>query len=221
MLWDAEHGGAAVSVTVTPGYHDGVAPFGSFQGALLNYFEIDPNGDGLVTYNEAQYDVGIIGLSTNVGAQTGWFGLYTHPLSGVNSDPGTLTMTGYPVGFDGGGGPRMMNDFIASSYAGSANNDGNWTLDFATAGPGRGDVLPGDLGAPLWGEGFGLDPGPYILGVVSTFSWAADVTLTFNDIMAWIGGNDYLLPPVPVGLVDQVNLTGHSLAVDAAHQLFG
>ena len=35
MLWDAEHGGSAVSVTVIPGYNDGAAPFGIYQGALL------------------------------------------------------------------------------------------------------------------------------------------------------------------------------------------
>src|SRR5512139_1325623 len=52
MLWDAEHGGAAVSVTVSPGMNNGVAPIGSFQGALFNFFKIDPDGDGKVTHSE-------------------------------------------------------------------------------------------------------------------------------------------------------------------------
>jgi V8-like Glu-specific endopeptidase len=198
MLWDAEHGGAAVSVTVSPGLNNGVAPIGSFQGALFNYFMIDTDGDGKITHSESQSDVGIIGLSTNVGAQTGWFGLETHPLHGVNSDPGALTLTGYPVFEVGnGGGPRMLNDYIAVSPAGSANNAGNWTFDFATTGPARGDVLPGDLGAPLWLDGHGSihngNNGPYILGVDSTFGWAADVTHTIDTLVAWINGNDYLM----------------------------
>jgi V8-like Glu-specific endopeptidase len=197
MLWQAEHGGSAVSVKVIPGYHDGVAPFGSYQGALFSYYPIDQDGNGLVTHQESQWDVGIIGLSQNVGAQTGTFGIEWHPLHGVNSDPETVTLTGYPAGLDGAHGPRMMNDHIAVSAAGSANNNGNWTLDFATAGPGKGDVLPGDLGAPLWLEGHGSihngNNGPYIVGVDSTSSWAADVSYSFNQLMAWINGNDYLM----------------------------
>jgi V8-like Glu-specific endopeptidase len=189
MLWDAEHGGTAVSVKVIPGYHDGVAPFGSYQGALFSYYPIDQDGNGLVNHDESQYDVGIIGLSTKVGAQTGWFGLETHPLTGPNSDPEALTLTGYPAIFDGARGPRMMNDYI-----GVSPNDKLMTFDYASA---TADIRPGDLGAPLWLEGHGSihngDNGPYILGVSSTYGWAADITKTFDQIMAWMKGNDYLL----------------------------
>ena len=211
MLWDAEHGGSAVSVTVIPGYNDGAAPFGIYQGALFSYYPIDQNGDGLVTHQEAQWDVGIIGLSSPVGNLTGTFGLET------NSDPSTVTLTGYPAGFDGDYGPRMMNDSIAVSV-----DDNFWTFDYATTGAGRGDILPGDLGAPLWLEGHGSihngNNGPYIVGVDSTYGWAADVTYSINQLMAWIDGNNYL---VPVEVVDQVNLIGHDSAIDAIHNLLG
>ena len=113
MLWDTEHGGAAVSVTVTPGYNDGVAPFGTFQGALISYFPIDQDGNGIVNHDEVQWDVGIIGLSKNVGGQTGSFGIKTHPLTGPNSEPESLILTGYPASLDGDHGPRMMNDLLA------------------------------------------------------------------------------------------------------------
>jgi hypothetical protein len=38
------------------------------------------------------------------------------------------------------------------------------------------------------------------MGVDSTLGWAADVTKTFDQLKAWISGNDYLLPvsEVPV-----------------------
>jgi len=75
MLWDKEHGGAASSVTVTPGYNNGVAPFGTYQGALLSYYPVDQDGNGIVNRDEVQFDVGIIGLSTNVEGQTGSFGI--------------------------------------------------------------------------------------------------------------------------------------------------
>jgi len=192
MLWDAEHGGAAASITVIPGYNNGVAPFGSFQGALFSYYPIDQDGNGLVTHQESQWDVGIIGLSQNVGAQTGTFGLETHPLHGVNSDIANVMLTGYPDILDGAGGPRIFNDhLLALGDAGS--NGGNWTIDFLKAA----NVLPGDLGAPLWVEGHGLihngNNGPYIVGVDSTFNWAADVTYSINQLNAWIHDNDYLM----------------------------
>ena len=47
---------------------------------------------------------------------------------------------------------------------------------------------------------------------------AADVIYSINQLMAWIDGNDYLLP---VELVDQVNLIGHDSAIDAIHNLLG
>jgi V8-like Glu-specific endopeptidase len=215
MLWDAEHGGAAVSVKVIPGYHDGVAPFGTYQGALFSYYPIDQDGDGLVTHQEAQWDVGIIGLSSPVGKLTGTFGLET------NSDPGLVKMTGYPVDFDRAH-PRMMNDDISVSV-----DHDFWTFDFATSGPSRGDIFPGDLGAPLWLEGHGSihngDNGPYIVGVVSRFDMAADVTYSIDQIMAWMKGNDYLTAtPVPLDLVSDTSLIGiHNHASDAIHSLFG
>ena len=178
LLWDAEHGGSAVSVTVTPAYNDGIAPFGTFQADsnALSYFMIDTDGDGFLTHNEAQYDVGIIGLNANVGAMTGTFGIDTF------CDTGSLMLTGYPSGFAGAGGPLMMND-----YLGVTADDSFWTWDIA---PGTADLRPGDIGAPLW-----LDngAGPNVAGIATSEFGAVDVTLAFNDMMDWIRGNDFLL----------------------------
>ena len=65
------------------------------------------------------------------------------------------------------------------------------TFDFS---PNAADIRPGDLGGPLWVEG-STGTCPYIMGVDSTIGWAADVTKTFDQIKAWISGNDYLWLP--------------------------
>jgi len=181
MVWDPQHGGSPASVKVMPGYNEGNAPFGSFQGALFNYFQGSNNGDGIKTHAEGGLDVGIIGLSQNVGAQTGTFGLLQH------ADPGTITLTGYPDGFGGVyTGPKMMNDFVAVSVDGH-----DWLFDFsATKGPAAADIRPGDVGGPLWYE---IGNAPYVAGVVSTYTYATDLTGTMNQIKAWIHDNDYLM----------------------------
>jgi len=124
-------------------------------------------------------------------------------------------LTGYPVSLDGGGGPRMMND-----YVGVIPNDGLMTFDFARA---TADMRPGDAGAPLWVEGYNGDTLPYIMGVDSTLGWAADVTKTFDQLKAWMKGNDYLTAtPVPLTLVSDTSLIGiHNPASDAIHHLLG
>ena len=167
---------------------DSVAPFGTHQGALFSYYPVDQDGNGLVNHNEVQFDVGIIGLSTNVGDQTGWFGIKPHPLTGPGSEPEGLMFTGYPASLDHHG-PRMMDDYI-----GAFLNDALMTFDLS---PNVTDIRPGDLGGPIWVDSGGM---PYVMGVDLTFSWAADVTKTFDQLKAWISGNDYLLPvsEVPV-----------------------
>jgi hypothetical protein len=189
LLFDARKGGQA-DVTVYPNYNDGNTPFGGLHGDWLGYYQIPHDANGNITRFNSQYDVGIIGLSKPVGNQTGWFGIETHPLTGVNSQPESLTLTGYPADLPGAHGPRIMNELIGVNAAG--NNGGNWTLDFGAAFK----IHPGDLGAPLWASGHGLihngNNGPYIDGVDSTTGWAADLTLTFNQVQSWIKADDYL-----------------------------
>lgn len=175
LLYDVGEGGAAISVTVFPGYDDGVAPFGSYQGGYSSYYQVDLDGDGLLSRLESQYDVAIIGLSTPLGSQLGWFGLQS------GSTAGNYNLTGYPGVFAGFFGPHMTNDYgfatVSSSY---------WVFDYQTI-----ESNPGNSGGPLW---FETANGPFVVGVASTSGWAADITFTFDQIQQWISANDYLVP---------------------------
>ena len=53
LLYRIEDGGSAVSVTVYPGYNNGVAPFGAYVGANWSSYKVDLDGDGLLTAQES------------------------------------------------------------------------------------------------------------------------------------------------------------------------
>ena len=182
MLWDDS--GFATSVTVYPGYNDGSAPFGQYAGAELSAYTWDVLGadgnagqDGRFFPYESQWDVGVIGLNTNVGYQTGWFGIDSGGYSGWYFG------TGYPDDTDNAvtGFPQMSQDYGYAAY-----DDTYWTYDY-----GEGfSVSPGNSGGPLWytdAGGF-----PYVIGICSTSTSAADVGFTFDQVQAWMN-NDYLL----------------------------
>ena len=52
------------------------------------------------------------------------------------------------------------------------------------------DVNPGNSGGPLW---YDIGNGPYVVGIVSTGEWAADVGGMPDTILDWIDGNDSLI----------------------------
>ena len=96
VVFNADRGGWATSVTVTPGYDK--SPVSSPYGAFTNFGSLagrtdnwDTNGDGLLTNVEAQYDMAVIGMRSRIGDITGTVG--TQPLAadfyGV--------MAGYPA----------------------------------------------------------------------------------------------------------------------------
>lgn len=67
VVFNSARGGWATSVTITPGadtqpYN---APYGSFTGSRLNgrTANWDTNGDQLLSYAEAQYELAVIGLN--------------------------------------------------------------------------------------------------------------------------------------------------------------
>jgi V8-like Glu-specific endopeptidase len=190
VLWDAESGGAAVSVTIYPGLDNGVAPFGSFAGAEWSYYMVDTDGDNMITIDEAQYDVGIIGLSSPVGDQTGWSGFYN--------------LTGYPATFNSAQGyAQMTNDWgYADAHATS------WVYDYV-------DITssPGNSGGPLWYQGA---DGPYVVGVCSTTDWAADIYLTYDQIQTWMDNDDLIPAPVPAPVWSYADLFDYGSFVDTA-----
>src|SRR5262249_49066706 len=58
MLWQTDHGGAAVSVTVYPGTDGGSQPFGAESGAQWHYYEINDHNNQ-ISQSDSQYDVGL------------------------------------------------------------------------------------------------------------------------------------------------------------------
>jgi V8-like Glu-specific endopeptidase len=175
LLFRIEDGGSAVSVTVYPGYNNAVATFGAYVGANWSSYKVDLDGDGLLTAQESQYDVGIIGFASRIGEKLGQFGLDPNGASGY------YNLTGYPGKYLGPGGAQMTNDF------GYATVNANYHV-FSY---GSIESNPGNSGGPLW---YDSASGPYVVGVASTSSWAANVGLTYSQIVTWIQGNDNLIP---------------------------
>ena len=203
VIFSEQDGGAATSITVFPGYNNGDAPFGEYRAAGFNYFEIDLDGDGLLSRFDSQTDVGIIGLSTALGNQTGWFSITT------NATAGSYNLTGYPGVYEGAFGPRMTNDF------GAVTVDPNyWVFNYTNI-----ESNSGNSGGPLWFQG---SSGPEVIGLASTGGWAVDLTYTYDEITTWITENDDLLAPEDIDfaamlLASPLNTTG---VVAATYQFF-
>jgi Ca2+-binding RTX toxin-like protein len=166
-------GASVTDIDIFPAY-DGTASasFPSFTSGTwrTNYYKVG-DGTGMLSYAEASYDVGIIGISQRIGDQTGWFGLQSYAGSG------TYTVAGYP----GAQGTTLTADW---GYATQSD----------VFGIGNIYHTPGSSGGPI----FTSDN--LIVGVVSTTTWGARLDSEYNDIVAWIAGNDDLiasLPPPP------------------------
>ncbi|GHD39036.1 hypothetical protein GCM10017083_00450 [Thalassobaculum fulvum] len=166
--------GAATSITVYAGRDGSSAPYGGVAGRRFNYFQVDNDGDGLLSKSESQSDVAIIGLGSRLGDSTGWFGLNASRSSGY------YNLTGYPGVYADSSGPRMTNDY---GYA-TANSFYS-VFDYSSI-----ESNPGNSGGPLWGYVAGL---PYVYGVASTSGWAGSVGYQYSTITGWISGNDDLI----------------------------
>lgn len=119
VVFDAERGGFASSITIYPGADTSPylqTPFGSFTnwgGVRSRTDNWDTNGDGLLTDTEAQYDLALIGMRSRIGDVTGWLGL-----SNSRADV-TATMMGYPAR-----GTGLMTELVnadASTFDGVFN----------------------------------------------------------------------------------------------------
>src|SRR5262245_41322447 len=169
MLWSADHGGAATSVTIYAGRDGGSTPFGAEQASQWFFYEWDtlgagekPGHDGLLYESESQWDVGIISLATREGDQTGWFGM------DPNGRSGDYHLTGYPAIY----GPNRMCD----DYGYVKENATYWTFDYVGI-----ESNPGNSGGPLWYQGA---DGPYVVGVHSAHGVAADIYNTYDQLLA-------------------------------------
>lgn len=177
LVYSEEDGGLATRVTVYPGRDGATSPFGSYIANKINYFDYDSNNDGLLTKDESEYDLAVLGFNKAFGNITGWFGLDPHQTSNY------YNLSGYPGIYSDSSGPHMTNDY---GYA--TEDDYAAVFNYATLA-----TNPGNSGGPLWYED-GTNAMPYVAGIVSTGSWATDVYAQYTTILNWINGNDYLLP---------------------------
>lgn len=155
VVYSAVHGGVARSVTIYPGADTNpvmIEPYGHYSDVGLiarRAANWDPNGDGLLSQEEAQYDLALLGLYSDIGNDVGWSGLTarTADFSGM--------MIGYPSEYYGGTG--MMGEAV---YADSSSYYGVWEVG-ASLGAGA-------SGGPLFYTD--ASGNAYVAGVLSSGS---------------------------------------------------
>ena len=183
VIWAAEHGGLATSITVTPARDGAAKPFGSFEAKHVSYLPVDQDGDGLLYSWESANDIAVLGFDTAIGARTGQFQLDYDGASGV------YNKTGYPSLYSGFSGPRMVED---SAYMfKSWSSDAWFTEGF--------EINSGDSGGPLWQREGDVAK---VVGVVSTGGYAPDVGEHEARLTTWLAQNDSLLGDAPVRPVE-------------------
>ena len=111
VVYQAGHGGWATAVGVTPGAD--TAPFDAPFGTYTSWASIDgrtgnwdPDGDGLLTDDEAQWDLAVIGLRSRIGDAAGSL----QPLAVTEDFSGT--MSGFPAHPTSGAGIGMMQQAV-------------------------------------------------------------------------------------------------------------
>ena len=111
VVFQAGHGGWATQIGITPGADTAPfnAPFGTFtdwatlDGRTPNW---DPNDDGWLTEDEAQWDLAVIGLRSAIGDASG----FLQPLQ-VTGDFNGI-MAGFPAHPTSGAGIGMMQQAV-------------------------------------------------------------------------------------------------------------
>jgi len=175
VIHSVADGGLATSITVYPGRDGGNSPYGSYDADWVNYYTVDSDGDGFLTQTESQWDIALLGFDETIGSTTGWFGIDPYATSGF------YNVTGYPGVYADGTGPRLTEDYGYIYPDSSTYTWNHYSIE----------VNSGNSGGPLWyydSEGL-----PYTVGVVSTGGWSADVYGYYDEIIAWMNGNDTLL----------------------------
>ena len=171
IIYSPEDGGLADSITVYPGLDGYEQPYGSYDAASFNYYEVD--GDGYSSQDESEDEWAVLGFDKDFGNQTGWFGL------DPNASSGTYNLTGYPGAYQTDEGLRMTND------NGTVTKDNLYFVyNYNSI-----DSNPGNSGGPLWHQ---KDDGPYIIGFSATSIWATDITSGYSNILDAIDENNYL-----------------------------
>ena len=177
VIYSVESGGLATEITVYAGRDGGNLPFGAADVQSASYFEVDQNGDGLLSTDESETDVAILGLTSALGDQTGVFVIDPTPTGG------SFHVTGYPGVYADDTGPRLTDDTGTATV--SPTDDLLLYNDNL-------EVNSGNSGGPVWYSENSIE---YVVSVVSTEGWGIDLGRQIAQINAWITQNDYLLTP--------------------------
>ena len=183
VVYAEDRGGFATSVTVMPGADTVpylVEPVGSFDAGLMavRTGNWDADHDGLVSDSEAQYDLAILGMRTEIGNVTGWLGTW-----GYNGDVNG-TMIGYPSR-----GTGMMAEQV---YADASAWYGIFEINSALG--------PGASGGPLITVSAGTT---YVVGVLSSGDSVSSNYAALYGPGNWdwmqqaLASNDYLIGGTP------------------------
>lgn len=160
VVFNSDRGGWASTVTIYPGADTKpslVTPFGAFGNGWrisTRTTDWDADGNGLLSDNEAQYDLALIGLYERIGDATGWLGSRSERVDGA------ATMLGYPSR-----GTGMMAENV---YADASTRWGVFDIDSGLgAGSSGGPLVRQDSSGEV-----------YVVGVASSGD-AADTVSTY------------------------------------------
>ena len=160
VVFNSSRGGWASDVTIYPGADTKpslVTPFGAFGNGWrisTRTTDWDADGNGLLSDNEAQYDLALIGLYERIGDATGWLGSRSERVDGA------ATMLGYPSR-----GTGMMAEHV---YADASSRWGVFDIDSGLgAGSSGGPLVRQDSSGEV-----------YVVGVASSGD-AADTVSTY------------------------------------------
>lgn len=192
VIYSPELGGYATSIRVTPGadYNGALqrlesAPFGTFQAQVSKSWPDKAFADTdnhAMSFSEVPWDVALLGLSTSIGLDLGWFGM----------DPGAnVTQEAFELGYPNSGNGLMFGPSIA--------NSSNGVSIFTYANQGSAMLGPGSSGGPLYLKNGAL---PSIIGVKSAgnsvVNYWADIGFLYDEIRSAMTENDVLVGGVSI-----------------------
>lgn len=146
-VYSAANGGWATSMTFEAARNDGNRPFGTVSAVRLL------SVTGWTKSNSRDYDMGMVVLGSELGRQTGWFGVITGPDSLLARH--RVNISGYPATPGGGAQLWTMEDAIKSVQA------ERLSYDLDTTG--------GQSGSGVWSRWAG-HAGEYVAGIHTTGS---------------------------------------------------
>jgi V8-like Glu-specific endopeptidase len=168
-----------IDIDIYAGYSAGPGTVSFTTGTWQADYYILDHADNTYTDAETSWDVAVIGISENLGNQTGWLGMQSWAPASSNNH-----ILGYPAewGYD-----SLVETY---PYFGSAtlSDAGNYEVYGYEVGPGMsgGPVVNGD---------------GYVVGVQSTTYAANCLNDEWDTLMTWMTGNDDLVPVQPAWTV--------------------